>query len=99
MGAIIMIDSSFILFGVIVVLVCLNVITSYNGIKEREKLLKMLMAKDLKEVTDNEYTEKIIPKETPPSEFVELTPDDETMFDRAIREEVKNAEHLSRSPR
>ena len=50
----------------------------------------MLMAKDLKEVTDNEYIQKIKPnKKETPSDFVEISPDDETVFDKAITAQLE----------
>lgn len=61
--------------------------SNYINGKEREKLLKMFMAKDLREVTDNEVLEKM-PKqeEIKPSDNVSMDDaiDDVELFDRHI---------------
>jgi uncharacterized membrane protein YraQ (UPF0718 family) len=59
----------------------------YTQQKEREKLLKMFMAKDLREVTDNEVMEKTKePEPYKPSDNVSMDDviDDEKLFDRHI---------------
>ncbi len=59
----------------------------FVGIKEREKLLKMFMAKDLREVTDNEALEKIPEQEpikSPDIVSMDDAIDDEKLFDRHI---------------
>jgi uncharacterized membrane protein YraQ (UPF0718 family) len=59
----------------------------YTQQKEREKLLKMFMAKDLREVTDNEVMEKTKepePYKPPDSMSMDDAIDDEVVFDRHI---------------
>lgn len=86
-----------ILFLVIVVLSCVILITQYTGIKEREKLIKLILAKDLKEVTDNEYTQKLKPpKAQPPPEAVDIA-EDETIFDKAIQAQIEYGKRTSGS--
>lgn len=88
-----------ILLAIIFIQLVLLVVLEYLTIKDRQKLLKMFMAKDLREVTDNEALEKL-PDQTP-----EVSPDmvsmddaveDEKLFDRHVaavkaqaREELK----------
>lgn len=88
--------SEIILVITIIVLICALLLTQYNGIKEREKLLKMFMAKDLKEVTDNEYTQKIKVKKEIPPDAVDIA-EDETIFDRAIKAQLEYGDKLSKS--
>ena len=62
-------------------------VSNYINTKEREKLLKMFMAKDLREVTDNEVMEKQKPQEeTKPSDNIPMEDviEDEVLFDRHI---------------
>ena len=59
---------------------------------EREKMIKLLMARNLTEVTDNELVEKMAPEkptETIPSDLQEITPDDDLAFDKQIEVEAK----------
>jgi hypothetical protein len=90
-----MIDAALVI--TIIALICLIAVTQYTGIKEREKLLKLFMAKDLKEVTDNEYTQKIKPQKTEPPEFADIT-EDETIFDKAIKAQLEYGKQISPSP-
>lgn len=74
---------------ILLLLVSISV-SQYISIKEREKLMKLLMARNLAEVTDNEVMEKINPnKETKdiPNDIQELTPDDDISFDAMIKTE------------
>ncbi len=72
----------------------------YTQQKEREKLLKMFMAKDLREVTDNEVMERM-PKEQEPQPQSDLQSmddlvDDEEGFDRhvaAVKAQAKEELH------
>ena len=84
---------------VIFALICVIGITQYTSIKEREKLLKLLMERDLKEVTDNEYVEKI-PKQKEnklDNDIVEVNPDEDTIFDKAIKAQLKYGVQSSES--
>lgn len=66
-------------------------LTNRSVTAEREKLLKLLMARNLKEVTDNEVMEKIIknePTESKPSDLVEMNPDDDIAFDNIIKDQL-----------
>lgn len=59
---------------------------------EREKLMKLLMARNLQEVTDNEVMEKLNPnKETKdiPNDIQELSPDNDIAFDSMIKSELE----------
>jgi hypothetical protein len=75
-------------------------VSQYITGKEREKLLKMFMAKDLREVTDNEALEKIPKKEPfikpPDLASMDEVAEDEVLFDKhmqamkaAAKEELK----------
>jgi len=70
---------------VIVALLALQGVSQYYYAKEREKLLKMIMAKNLTEVTDNERVEKIVPIDEKPPEFIPVNPDNAEEFDDAIK--------------
>jgi uncharacterized protein YneF (UPF0154 family) len=77
-----------ILLTITILILCGTLAGSYYiSWKEREKLLKMFMAKDLREVTDNEVLEKL-PKqeEQKPSDLVNMDDviEDEALFDRHI---------------
>jgi len=80
--------SEVILTIVIIVLLVYVAVSQYSNVKEREKLLKMFMAKDLREVTDNEVLEKM-PKQEPekPNDMVAMedVADDEELFDKHIQ--------------
>lgn len=67
-------------------------VSQYISIKEREKLMKLLMARNLQEVTDNEVMEKLNPnKETKdiPNDVQELSPDNDIAFDSMIKSELE----------
>ncbi len=84
----------------------------YMHQQEREKLLKMFMAKDLREVTDNEALEKIPDQpfiKPPDLASMDEAADDEKLFDRHVaavkaqaREELKKEVeitlHIPQSP-
>jgi len=76
----------------VVILVLLGYIYTLNKsmVAEREKLLKLIMAKNLQEVTDNEVVEKMAnePTETKTPEFTELSPDDDLLFDKSIKDQL-----------
>ena len=75
---------------VIFLLICVIGVLQYTSIREREKLLKLFMAKDLKEVTDNEYTQKLKPqKKQEIPDVVEVNPDEDTIFDKAIKAQLE----------
>jgi hypothetical protein len=62
-------------------------VSQYISTREREKLFKMFMAKDLREVTDNEVIERMKePEPYKPSDNVSMDDaiDDEVVFDRHI---------------
>lgn len=81
---------------VIFMLICVIGVLQYTGIMEREKLLKLLMAKDLTEVTTNEIIEKRPKSEkTSDPDVVEITPDDETIFDKMIKEQIRGTNNQS----
>ena len=80
--------SEVILSIVILGLLIYVAVSQYITIKEREKFLKMFMAKDLREVTDNEVLEKM-PKEEP---FIK--PPDMVSMDDAVDDEVVFNRHL-----
>lgn len=79
----------------IVVLLVYIAVSQYLTWKEREKLLKMIMAKDLREVTDNEVLEHM-PKQEPvkPNEMMSMDDviEDEAVFDKHIAAVKKQAE-------
>lgn len=85
------------IFDIVIVLgfILLQGWTLYQWREDREKLLKMFMAKDLREVTDNEALEKI------PKTNIKLPPEvvstdemleDEKLFDKHIAAVKKQAE-------
>ncbi len=80
--------SEIILTITIVFLIGSLAVSQYISWKEREKLLKMFMAKDLREVTDNEVLEKM-PKQEPekPSDAVSMDDaiEDEELFDKHLQ--------------
>lgn len=82
-----MVEASLII--VIFLLSCVIGVLQYTSIKEREKLLKMLMARNLQEVTDNEYTQKIKPQKQVVSDIVEVNPEEDTIFDKAIKAQIE----------
>lgn len=66
-------------------------VSQYINIKEREKLMKLLMARNLTEVTENEIVEKIHEEkntETPPPDVSEVMPEDDILFDKHIEEQL-----------
>lgn len=72
---------------VIALLLLLIAYLIYSQQKEREKLLKMFMAKDLREVTDNEALEKIPEQpfiKPPDNVSMDDVVEDEELFDRHI---------------
>lgn len=85
-----------ILLTLIILILCGILVGSYYiSWKEREKLLKMFMAKDLREITDNEALEKL-PKqeELKESELVNMDDviENEALFDKhlaAVRTQAK----------
>lgn len=77
----------------IILTIIIGILLVYVGyvqhvsIREREKLLKMFMAKDLREVTDNEVLDKMPkpePYKPPDSISMDDAIDDEVIFDRHI---------------
>jgi ABC-type iron transport system FetAB permease component len=72
---------------VIIALLIYIAVSQYITIKEREKLMKLFMAKDLSEVTANEVVAKL-PKQEPikPSENIPMEDviEDEVLFDKHI---------------
>lgn len=84
--------SEVILSITILLLLVYIAVSQYITTKEREKLMKLLMARNLTEVTDNEVMEKINPnKETKdiPNDVQELTPDNDVAFDSMIQSELE----------
>lgn len=84
---------------IIIALILLVAYLIYTQQKEREKLLKMFMAKDLREVTDNEALERL-PDQAPevPPDLVSMddATEDDKLFTRhlqavkaAAKEELK----------
>jgi type II secretory pathway pseudopilin PulG len=59
---------------VIIALLAYMGLTQYYGNRERDKLIKALIAKNLKEVSDAEYLEKVKPSSEPAaqSEFIPM---------------------------
>lgn len=97
-----------ILVIVIVALLASIGVSQYNGIKERErlikdaiqereKLIKLIKAKDLREITDNEVMEKVTQEEVKPPDVVELHPDDEATFDKTIEAQLEYGERTTKS--
>lgn len=78
-------------FLIVISVIILEGISQYFHRKEREKLLKMKMARNLSELTDNEYTEKLKPQKQTASDLIPLTPDN-PMFDSAIQKQVEDGE-------
>ena len=79
--------SEVILTITIALLIIYSLVSNYINTKEREKLLKMFMAKDLRELTDNEVMEKTKepePYKPPDSMSMDDAVDDEVVFDRHI---------------
>jgi hypothetical protein len=87
--------SEIILTITIIVLLGYTAVSQYITTKEREKLLKMFMAKDLREVTDNEALERLSEvEEQKPSENVSMDDviEDEKLFDlhlQAVKTQAK----------
>jgi hypothetical protein len=80
--------SEVILSITILLLLVYIAVSNYISIKEREKLIKLLMARNLEEVTDNETIEKIAPEKTEelPPDIVPIDPDDDISFDKHIED-------------
>jgi hypothetical protein len=72
---------------VILFLLVERYLSQKTNILEREKLMKMFMAKDLREVTDNEVLDKM-PKQEP------FKPSDEVSMDDAIEDDKLFDLHL-----
>jgi uncharacterized protein YacL len=69
--------------------------TQYIHIQEREKLLKMFMAKDLREITDNEViskTKEPLPFKAPDSVSMDDVIEDDVLFDRHLAAVKKQAQ-------
>jgi uncharacterized protein YacL len=69
--------------------------TQFIHIKEREKLLKMFMAKDLREITDNEVLDKMPepkPFKAPDEVSMDDAIEDDVLFDRHLAAVKKQAE-------
>ena len=76
----------------ILALITYIAVSQYITSKEREKFMKMFIAKSLREVTDNEVLDKMKPPtDTPPTEFVPLDVDNEELFDKHIKQEIEDA--------
>ena len=76
---------------VIIALICLIAISQYITTKEREKLLKILMARNLNEITENEVVEKMKedkPTQSIPSDVEEMNPDNDIAFDKHIESQL-----------
>jgi hypothetical protein len=79
--------SEIILAIIIAVLLVERYLSNRAMQQEREKMMKMFMAKDLREVTDNEVMEKTKepePYKPPDSMSMDDAIDDEVVFDRHI---------------
>lgn len=72
---------------VIIALLLYIAVSQYINVKEREKLLKMFMAKDLQEITANEVIEK-----QPPPPVVK--PPDVVSMDDVVEDEVLFDKHI-----
>lgn len=86
--------SEIMFFIIILALLVYIGITHYHYNNEREKLIKAILAKNLTELTDNEYLEKLKPNktQTKPPDIVPFDADmDEKLFDKAIKNEIENA--------
>lgn len=85
--------SEIILTIVILILAISVAVSQYISFKEREKMMKIFIAKTLREVTDNEVMEKQKPPEdTKPIEYIPLDAEDEVLFDKHIKQEIKDAQ-------
>jgi hypothetical protein len=87
--------SEIVLTIVIIVLLLSLAVSQYISWKEKEKLIKMFMAKDLGEVTANEALEKLPKgKEEKPPDMVSMDDaiEDDALFDKhiaAVRTQAK----------
>ena len=64
-------------------------VSLYINSKEKEKLIKMILAKNLQEVTENEIIEKFLKAKDKPydlPENVPLDPNDVENFDKSIKQ-------------
>lgn len=85
--------SEVILTITIMVLLIYIAVSQYLNIKEREKLMKMFIAKSLREVTDNEVLDKRpAPTDEPKVDMIPLSAEDEELFDKHIQAEIKAAQ-------
>ena len=90
-------NTELILTIIILILTVTITLITYLNSKEREKLVKAILAKDLRELTDNEALEKIKKNPAPAAEpeFQAFDEADETVFDRAIKQQLKDAQKLT----
>lgn len=77
----------YVLTFVIVALLAYMWFSAYTNSKERDKLIKALIAKNLKEVSDAEYLEKVKPTSEPAtqSDFIPIEEADESLFAKAMK--------------
>ena len=82
---------------VLLILAITILVTQYLSGLERERMMKALIAKDLRDYTDNEALSKIKPtnKEAIPPEFIPIEDADDDLFHKAINNQLKNAEKLT----
>lgn len=85
--------SEILLTIVILILAITLAVSQYINFKEREKMMKIFIAKSLREVTDNEVMEKQKPVEdTKPIEYIPLDAEDDVLFDKHIKREISDAQ-------